>query len=245
MEKIVVPDCEKGILKLGEDGIMIIRLLICSMVLALVGAFTGCCGVSGRVSQCNGCNDGYGGGASCSPRPTGPLDALMSWRRELVCGSGCGEVYHGEWISTPPDCNDPCCGGQFVGGAVKARPFCVQPGTIFGNLSSLYGTRNCEFCGNAFTDCGCGDSGGIGGDCGGGCGCGGCGGEIVQGDTFYDAGTVIDSGYGGEVINSGPSCSTCNSGSSAGNTRIAGRQITHQGMTQQHYHQRRRTAQRR
>lgn len=241
MEKIVVPFVWDGILKLGEDGIMIIRLLICSMLFALVGAFSGCCGLSGRVSQCNGCNDGYGGGgATCTPRPRGPLDAMMNWRRELVCGSGCGEVYYGEWISTPPDCNDPCCGEQFVGGAVKAEPFCVQPGTIFGNLRGLYGSRDCEFCGNAFTDCGCGDSGygGCPGDCG------GCGGEVVQGDVIYDGGTVIDSGYGGGTINAGPSCSTCNSGSSTGNTRVAGRRVTHQAMTQQQYQQRRATQRR-
>lgn len=221
---------------------MISRLLICSMLFALVGAFSGCCGISGRVTQCNGCNDGYGGGGGagqCAARPAGPLVSLLNARRQLICGSGCGEAYYGEWISTPPDCNDPCAGEQFVGGATPSNPFCVQPGTIFGNL---YGSRNCEFCGNAFSDCGCGDDGygGCPGDCGGGC----CGGAVQE--TYVDAGTVIDGGhgYGGTIINSGPSCSTCNSGNAAGNTRIA-RQVskrtgrTHQTMTQQYYHQQR------
>ena len=29
----------------------------------------------------------------------------------------------GEWISTPPDACDPCCGDQWVGGATACRPF--------------------------------------------------------------------------------------------------------------------------
>jgi hypothetical protein len=34
----------------------------------------------------------------------------------LACGSGCGEVYWDEWLSDPPDCEDPCddC-GYYVG----------------------------------------------------------------------------------------------------------------------------------
>lgn len=136
-----------------------------------VGCSTGCsdCG-SASVSGC-GCGVGGGGG---------PLSALRNARRGLICGSGCGEAYIGEWISTPPDCKDPCCNDQFVGGAVKARPFTRQRGTL---LRSLYGTRTCS--GNeSSADCGCGDT-----TCGS-CSSGGCDyatSEHIVGDVIHGA----------------------------------------------------------
>jgi len=45
---------------------------------------------------------------------------FQNFKRSLVCGSGCGEAYIGEWISTPPDAYDPCRGDQFVGGTTMA-----------------------------------------------------------------------------------------------------------------------------
>ena len=115
----------------------------------------GCCGPRGcglgcRVPlNCNDC-DGLGHG-SCIPY--GPLDALRQMKRSLVCGSGCGEVYFGEWLNTPPDCADPCCGDQWVGGATPCRPFCWQwqPGML---LRGLYGGRFCDGA-ESSVPCGC------------------------------------------------------------------------------------------
>lgn len=114
-----------------------------------IGCATGCgdCGAS-SVSSC-GCGVG-----SCGPRSGGPIAALRNARRSMICGSGCGEAYVGEWISTPPDCNDPCCDGQFVGGAVKARPFCRPNGGCL--LGALYGKRNCSG-DESSVPCGCGE----------------------------------------------------------------------------------------
>jgi len=43
------------------------------------------------------------------------LLALYKSRRWADCG--CGEVYYGPWIDTPPKCCDPCdCYGNFTGG---------------------------------------------------------------------------------------------------------------------------------
>lgn len=138
------------------------RLYLSLVCLAVSFMSVGCCGPRGigpgcGVSDCYDC-DGVGYGERIIPQR--PLDGLRQMRKNLVCGSGCGEVYYGEWISTPPDCADPCCDDQFVGGAVKCRPGCWQPGSL---LRNLYGGRNCS--GDASSaPCGCGDSG-----CDGGC----------------------------------------------------------------------------
>ena len=118
-----------------------------------VGCSTGCndCG-SASVSGC-GCGAGQCSGGACGARAGGPFSGLRNARKSLICGSGCGEAYIGEWISTPPDCQDPCCNDQFVGGAVKARPFCRQRGTL---LRGLYGSRNCSG-DESSASCGCGE----------------------------------------------------------------------------------------
>ncbi len=118
---------------------------------------SGCCTPQGCGFGCralDGCYDCEGGFGP--PRiPHGPIDGLRQAKRSLVCGRGCGEVYYGEWISTPPDCCDPCCGDQFVGGAVRCTPFCWEPGTL---LRHLYGRRMCA-CGESDCDsCNCDDS---------------------------------------------------------------------------------------
>ena len=119
---------------------------------------SGCCAPCGGTigpgclagASCNDCN----GGGVCTPCARGPIDALRNARRRAICGSGCGETYVGEWISTPPDCNDPCCDSQFVGGAQKARPFCWERGAL---VRGLYGRRVCS--GNASSaDCACRDN---------------------------------------------------------------------------------------
>ena len=135
-------------------------LTLMTLVLAACLQATGCCGpmmgpgcgIAG--GNCYDCEGGFG------PRhmATGPIDALRNARRSLVCGGGCSEVYYGEWMSTPPDCADPCCGSEFVGGATKCAPFCWQPGALLGNF---YGRRfddccnaGCDSCATC-DDCGC------------------------------------------------------------------------------------------
>lgn len=156
-----------------------------------IGCSTGCgdCG-SASISSC-GC-----GGPSCGGG--GPLSAIRNARRGLICGSGCGESYVGEWISTPPDCNDPCCGDQFVGGAVKARPFCRQRG---GLLRSFYGTRTCSGS-ESSVDCGCGGSS-----------CDTCSaGDYGYADNYQIIGDYSESIHSG-VQEGGCGCSTCKASS--------------------------------
>lgn len=125
-------------------------------------AISGCCGPRccgiGCATNCGGCGPAIAspcgcGGRSCGAACGGPLVALQNARRSLICGSGCCEAYIGEWTSTPPDCNDPCYDGQFIGGAVKARPFCWQRGCL---LRGLYGRRDCTG-DQSSVPCGCGE----------------------------------------------------------------------------------------
>jgi hypothetical protein len=143
-----------------------VALGVCLMAAGCCGPVGVGCGVMG--DSCNDCSV-Y---STERPLPIGPMDQLQQWKRSLVCGGGCGEVYYGEWMSTPPDAYDPCCGNQFVGGATKCQPFCWQPGALLG---SLYGQRFCD----GGVDCGCDSCGSMGYEefgcdsCGGG-GCATC-----------------------------------------------------------------------
>ncbi|MEZ6096952.1 MAG: hypothetical protein R3C03_22475 [Pirellulaceae bacterium] len=133
------------------------RSLVCiALVLGSVFA-TGCVGPMGMGPgcglNCDSCYDCEGGYGTRQPIATGPIDALRNAKRSLVCGGGCGEVYYGEWVNSPPDCSDPCCGNQFVGGAVPCTPFCWQPGALLGNL---YGHRFDSCDSGGCDDCGCG-----------------------------------------------------------------------------------------
>ncbi len=159
-----------------------------SVLFACLSAI-GCAGPMGMGpgcgSYCDSCNDCEGGFGPRHPLASGPIDALRNARRSLTCGGGCGEVYYGEWQNSPPDCVDPCCGSQFVGGAVPCTPFCWQPGALIGGLvSNLYGYR--------FDDCGC--DGGYVSDCG----CSDCG--VVDG-----ASVIMDEGSM-PAVQSCPSC---------------------------------------
>ena len=162
-----------------RKSILFSSLVIVS--LAMSGCYCGPvgCGPGGAVSNCNGC-DGSGWGTGGYIAPPSPLQHLAAFRKSLVCGGGCGEVYYGEWASTPPDGCDPCAGGQFVGGATPCRPFCWnwRPGQLlFGFLHNV-GQRFCYGCGNPASACGCGGFAGGGGF---GVGCGGCGGGFAGG----------------------------------------------------------------
>ena len=176
------------------------------------GPYGGCgpvgCGIAGGGGGCTtNCNDCDGTYSTARPIVYGPLHFLTQMRKSLVCGGGCGEVYYGEWQSTPPDACGPCNGSQFVGGAVPCNPFCWnwRPGQFLfgflGSIGNIYGQRY-------YTGvCGCG--GGYAGDCG--CDSGG-----------YNTGFSYDVGGGCDSGTCGGGCSTCNAGSAAGpSNRVA------------------------
>lgn len=171
----------------------------------------GCCGPMGCGPGCyTACNDCNGGG--CGPTmPCSPLDGIRQFKRSLVCGGGCGEVYMGEWMSTPPDACDPCCGDQWVGGATKCRPFCWQPGALLSRLR-LYGQRCCD-------GGGCGGCCDPGGDCGGCGGCDSCGGEFVDAGGYQEF-EVMDGG----MMSGGSDCGCASCGqTTSGMSRVAQR----------------------
>ena len=148
-----------------------IRLSLVLTCLAISLMSIGCCGPMGCgvgrgvPMDCDSCEGTVVQGGIVG----GPLEGIRRMRRNFVCGSGCGEVYRGEWRSTPPDCQDPCCGDQWVGGAQVARPFGFPRacGWYPGKLADkLYGGRFCSGA-ESSVPCGCGDV------CDGGCGTGG------------------------------------------------------------------------
>lgn len=144
------------------------RFLLVAVSFAIAIASIGCCGPMGCGPGCGtaDCFDCDGAGYGKRMIPARPLDGLRQFRKSLVCGSGCGEVYYDEWISTPPDCADPCCGDQFVGGAVPCRPGCWEPGSLLRRLYTgrLLGGRYCSG-DESSAPCGCGET-----SCDGGCG---------------------------------------------------------------------------
>jgi hypothetical protein len=135
-------------------------------------SFSGCMGihqlgpgVQDYCDQCDGCSE--------RPIPCGPLDGMAQIRRSLVCSGGCGEVYYGEWISTPPDCEDPCGDCQEWTGGCREK--CLPCGRFSGLLSGLVGKRLrcddskglfdiCDLCGQAECESGCDTCSGCDGD---------------------------------------------------------------------------------
>ncbi len=184
------------------------------MIAAVAIIVSGCCGPMGCGVGCGNvsCNDCDGGFRQ--PSCGGPIDAVRNLRRNAICGSGCGETYIGEWTSTPPDCSDPCCGSAFVGGAVKARPFCrTQPLCLGcgGLLRAIYGKRTCS--GDESSQS-CAGDGGF---------CDSCSdGDIVSGDYIVEDSAA----FGTEVVAPGPvsggcGCATCRAPESPMATRLA------------------------
>lgn len=181
-----------------------------SLMVAVVAiVVSGCCGPMGCGVGCGNvsCNDCDGGfrQRTCG----GPIDAVRNLRRNAICGSGCGETYIGEWTSTPPDCNDPCCGPDFVGGAVKARPFCrTQPLCLGcgGLLRALYGKRTCS--GDESSQPCAGDSGY----------CGSCSSAVIIGDDYSEIATEV---VAPAPVSGGCGCATCRGPESPMATRLA------------------------
>lgn len=72
----------------------------------------------------SGCGDSNGGKGGAGRRHLfAKLDAYTH------CANGCGEYYHGEWISDPPDCCDPCDAyyGCWTGGADCCHHRVIDP----------------------------------------------------------------------------------------------------------------------
>ena len=201
-------------------------LLLSALVVCMS---VGCCG---GLLPCGptSCNDCDGLSYAAQPIPQRPLAAIRSGK--IFCGSGCGEVYVDEWLSTPPECSDPCSGGNFVGkgasscgasscgapscGCAACRAICCwQPGNLLRRFGQLLGGRCCTGA-QSSVDCG-------GGSCGIGCGCllggrncgGGCGGGSCGTTVEYASPPAISSSCGCSTASVTPvGSSTIHSGSS-------------------------------
>lgn len=101
------------------------RLLALAFVISSL-FMTGCVGwgpcgderfvgpLQGAMSDvCTTCNDHCNNCDGYNP-PFGNL------RRTLACGSGCGEIYYGEWVSNPPNTCNECDARGFAYG-INAR----------------------------------------------------------------------------------------------------------------------------
>ena len=200
-----------------------IKLFSCLMTAVIAIIASGCCGPAGcgigcGNYSCSDCDGGfrqpvYGGG---------PIAAARNLRRNAICGSGCGEAYIGEWTSTPPDCTEPCSGPAFVGGAVKARPFCrPRPCLGCGNLlRAIYGKRTCS--GDESSQA-CPGEGDFCSSCSSGsCSSGSCSSGSCSSAGYVDDYSVIET----EVVAPGPvsggcGCATCRGPASPMATRLA------------------------
>ncbi|MGI9516581.1 MAG: hypothetical protein ACR2NP_06040 [Pirellulaceae bacterium] len=233
------------------------RYLLATIILGATLSLSGCVtGPVGCGDYCgSGCGDYCGGGCGdycydgCHPPHAhygGPLDCVREWRRNLTCGSGCCEVYHDEWCSTPPDCCDPCCFDYPAHHPILECCGCGVPGCQGGCsvqpirrmcsfVGSLYGRRFCEGCGHGFSDCCCEDpysSYGSGCDCCGDCGGGGCA------EPYPVAPQNVPQPYGGleeiGAYESGGSCAngSCNLASRGRAVRSPNTSVARQQMLQ-------------
>jgi hypothetical protein len=157
------------------------KLFCGGLLLFVVAANSGCLMTRNFCDECSGCAvDHCGGCDDCGPRPipNGPLEELRAMHRSLICGGGCGEVYYGEWFSTPPNCCDPCDDSQqWVGGdGCKCLPFVRFRGFLSGLLGQRYRCDDtpglldctcgiCEICCGEDSSAGDGFAGGSPGDC--------------------------------------------------------------------------------
>ncbi len=131
-------------------------------VVASAGCASGSsCGGCGECGDCGGtavgsydlgsCNVGCGPGWNapqffvddCGNPCYGPVVGLVHALRNAYIGCGCGPMYVDEWVSDPPDCNDPC-GAGCSGGC----------GTCGGGGT----TSGCGGCGNSGCNGSCGNT---------------------------------------------------------------------------------------
>ena len=122
------------------------------VMIAAVLCFSGCVcthssvcgpGVGRGVATCDPCGD-------CATGTCGHGYLAESVKDRLTCGSGCGEVYWGEWTNNPPDSCDPC-------GGYACDP-CCSPWAPFKGLMNLWGYRYTPACGSCG---GCDTCGGV------------------------------------------------------------------------------------
>ena len=124
---------------------------------------------AGYAADCGACVDGCGG-CETACYPAGPLQAFHNWRTGVLHGHGCGSIYRGEWLSTPPGNCDPCC-DPYGGTPGYGHAHHWHPGRL---LVHLYGKRFCGGCGFSHAGYGCAEPGGCyDGDCG-------CQGEVIS-----------------------------------------------------------------
>jgi len=114
---------------------MLQRILTGGMLFAVLAMGSGCCStcyqgrqtvlrsqpIRSAIRGCERCGDTQCDGNDCGPRIAySPLDHLRQLPYLFTCGTGCGEVYWGEWTSDPPQDPDPCydCGNR-----AGPRPF--------------------------------------------------------------------------------------------------------------------------
>ncbi len=77
------------------------------------------CGThSGCGDHCNNC-EGYNG-------PFGTV------RKTLACGSGCGEIYYGDWLSNPPNTCNECDATGYARGVNARMPWLCNPFAFWG-----------------------------------------------------------------------------------------------------------------
>ncbi|MDA7951055.1 MAG: hypothetical protein MPJ24_06155 [Pirellulaceae bacterium] len=126
------------------------------------GCVDGSCAPFGRnLASCDSCRSLDSGCTSCRsghshstvatadyevcsegscPEGRTPLKYLF---RQLACGSGCGEVYTGEWLYDPPK-DDPCdqCGNWIGSGGCGYCNYSVLKKIRTNGLPSLIGTQD-------------------------------------------------------------------------------------------------------
>ena len=74
---------------------------------------------------CTTCDDHCG---SCD----GCLPVFGNLRKTLACGSGCGEIYYGEWMSNPPNTCNECDARGHAFGAPSRIPWLCNPFPLWG-----------------------------------------------------------------------------------------------------------------
>lgn len=119
------------------------------------GAGHSCDGSVGCTPHCDRCE----GGKSMPIGSMRGMPLLERLKSRFACGDGCGEVYIGEWISTPPT-PDPCdqC-GNFTGQCnhMMFRPDRQPVRNTLRGIAGLRFAGGCNSCGTAECDGGCGN----------------------------------------------------------------------------------------
>ena len=113
---------------------MLHRMLSACLLAAAFVAANGCCCsqpfIAHGSSVAESCADGDCG--ECTSCGVHNHPVWQGTKRALTCGSGCGEMYWGDWLSYPPTCNG--CDGW-------ACESCRSPWHVLSGLRNLWGYR--------------------------------------------------------------------------------------------------------